>query len=718
MDRELIKKKIQDYLKQHADQVLKQRALFKRLKLNEQHYRLFKSALEDLSKTGAIHQTGNHQYGLIRKQAHITGTLSVNSRGFGFVETGQAEDIFIGARSLRNALDGDLVRVELLPGKTGVNREGRITEVIHRNRTEFVGTFTMDRFGCWVTPNDKSFQRRFLVPFERTAGAKEGQVVLVEMGAWENADQEPVGQIKEVLGTPGDPGLDAISIIRTFQLPTRWSQAALAQAEGYTEKSIQAEIGQRNDLRHIDCFTIDPESAADFDDAVSIKKLDRGWRLGVYIADVSHYVTPNSAIDRGARERGTSVYLVDRAIHMLPEALASNLCSLKPDVDRLAMVCSMDLDQEGQVRQYQIEPAIIRSRKRFTYSQVQEILNGAEDQYADDLKLMDELRAVLYKRRKALGSVDIDLPEPKFKLDVAGFPVEIKASERLNSHRLIEEFMLLANQTVARHVEQLQDPPLPFVYRVHDIPQASDLERFRQILSRVGVPYRFGRIVKPIDFQKVVELVRESPYRHFIEKVALRSMTKAIYTTQNRGHFGLAFDSYTHFTSPIRRYPDLMVHRLLKKYRNSTGIKTAPKVNSLEKIAKYCSTRERVAVEAEREHIKIKQLQYMTHLVGQTFNGIISGVMHFGIFVELVDTFVEGLVHIRTLKDDWYEYVEQQFALIGRRTRKKFQLGDPVTIRIASVSVAERMADFELLDHKNQIVVKSNPVYPRKRHSR
>ncbi|PIZ63062.1 MAG: ribonuclease R, partial [Candidatus Marinimicrobia bacterium CG_4_10_14_0_2_um_filter_48_9] len=351
------------------------------------------------------------------------------------------------------------------------------------------------------------------------------------------------------------------------------------------------------------------------------------------------------------------------------------------------------------VLDYKIEPTVIRSKKRYSYSQVQQILDGTADEYAQPLKLMDELWRVLHKKRKALGSVDIDLPEAKFKLDDRGFPVEIKASERLASHRLIEEFMLLANQTVAIHVEKLRKVPPPFVFRVHDPPKEEDLTRFREILTRIGIPHKLGKTVRPIDFQKVVEAVRESPYRHFIEKVALRSMTKAIYTTENRGHFGLAFDDYTHFTSPIRRYPDLMVHRLLKQYATAEGIKSAPKVTTLEKVAKHCSARERVAVEAEREHIKVKQLQYLSQRVGETHKGIISGVMHFGLFIELADTFVEGLIHIRSIDDDYYEYLENQFALVGSRTRKRFQLGDPVTIRVASVSVEERMADFELLEH-------------------
>ena len=722
MDRELISKKILDFLKQNPNQAFKQRTLFKRLELNEPHYSLFKSTLNQLFLAGTIQQSGNHQFGLQRRRESLTGTLSVTSRGFGFIEsTKEEEDIFVGARNLLNALDGDLVRAEILTDKTGTNREGRILEVIRRNRTEFVGIYTMDRFGCWVTPEDKAFHRRFLVPFGHTANAQEGQLVVVDLVDWEHAEQEPIGHIREILGTPGDPGLDAISIIRTFNLPTKWTSAALELASSFSEKSIVEELSRRTDLRHVDCFTIDPETAADFDDAVSIEKVPDGWELGVFIADVSHYVTPGSAIDRGARERGTSVYLVDRAIHMLPEVLAGDLCSLKPEVDRLAMACVMKLNDSGDVLDYKIEPTVIRSKKRYSYSQVQQILDGTADEYAQPLKLMDELWRILHKKRKALGSVDIDLPEAKFKLDDRGFPVEIKASERLASHRLIEEFMLLANQTVAIHVEKLRKVPPPFVFRVHDPPKEEDLTRFREILTRIGIPHKLGKTVRPIDFQKVVEAVRESPYRHFIEKVALRSMTKAIYTTENRGHFGLAFDDYTHFTSPIRRYPDLMVHRLLKQYATAEGIKSAPKVVTLEKVAKHCSARERVAVEAEREHIKVKQLQYLSQRVGETHKGIISGVMHFGLFIELADTFVEGLIHIRSIDDDYYEYLENQFALVGSRTRKRFQLGDPVTIRVASVSVEERMADFELLEHaglEHKSAPKEHKVFKKQRRRR
>ncbi|MCF7797324.1 MAG: ribonuclease R [Lentisphaeria bacterium] len=711
MDRELIRKKILDYLKKNANRAYKQRTLFKHLKLREPDYGLFKSVIGQLFQEGRIQKTGRHQFGMRPKQETITGALSVTSRGFGFIETPGSEDIFVSARNLYLALDGDVVRAEVLAGKSGENREGRIVEVIRRNRTEFVGIYTMDRFGCWVTPEDKSFHRRFLIPYDNTRDAQEGQLVVVELVSWESPDLEPVGHVREVLGTPGDPGLDAVSIIRTFNLPVKWTKAAIAQAKSFSEKSIQEELQQRIDMRHVECFTIDPATAADFDDAVSVEKLKNGWRLGVFIADVSHYVTPGSPIDRGARERGTSVYLVDRAIHMLPEELAGDLCSLKPDTDRLAMACVMDLDEKGEVRKYSIEQVVIRSRKRYTYTAVHQILSGeVTDEYSSVLQEMNQLWRILHKKRKALGSVDIDLPEAKFELDERGFPVEIKASERLDSHRLVEEFMLLANQTVATHIENMRQVPPPFIFRVHDPPQDEDLNRFREILTRVGIRYQLGHTVRSMDFQKVVELVRESPYRHFIEKVALRSMTKAIYTTQNRGHFGLAFQNYTHFTSPIRRYPDLMVHRLLKRYASPDALKNAPQVTALEKVAKHCSARERVAVEAEREHIKIKQLQYLSKRVGETHKGIISGVMHFGLFIELADTFVEGLVHIRTLDEDWYEFKENEFALVGRRTRKRFQLGDPVTIRVAAVSVEERMADFELLEHAEQSHQKQQPA--------
>jgi ribonuclease R len=694
MDRSLIKKKILDVMKQSQGTWYKPRTLLKLTHLKERDYRGLKIALLELYKSGDIDQKGHHQYAFKPKQQEKTGILGVTSRGFGFVELKDGSEIFVRAQHMQQAFHGDLVRVRILKRQSGDKPDGQIKEVIRRHQTEFVGIYQVDRFGEWVVPEDKRIRVRFAVEEQKPVKVQVGQLVTVNFIHWDEGHPEPLVQIKEVLGFPGDPGLDIALIIHEHSLPTNWTDKAISQAESYSEESVKAELNNRQDLRHLQSFTIDPETAQDFDDAVSIETTDKGWILGVHIADVSHYVTPGSPIDRGARKRGSSVYLVGSAIHMLPESLASDLCSLKPDVDRLAMSCVMHVGNDGNVNKYEIAPSTIRSHQRFSYQEVEDVLNGQGHKYSRPLHEMESLRKILFRERKAKGSIDLDLPEPVIVLDDKGFPHEIKPSKRLISHRLVEEFMLLANRVTAEYLMKMYDKAkLPGMYRVHETPKEDDITKLKAVLSRLKIRQTISTPVKPMDYQNVVEAVRESPFRHFIEKVALRSMTKAKYSTENKGHFGLAFHAYTHYTSPIRRYPDLMVHRLLKSYL--TGTNEPPvTLEVLDKLAEHCSQREKVAVEAERDHIKMKQLQYLSKHVGESFDGVISGVLNFGFFVELAETFVEGLVHAGSLSDDYYEYQEANYCLFGRRTKKTYRLGDPVRVKVTSVSISEGLADF------------------------
>ena len=700
MDRSLISKKIFDLLKQQPGRPFKPRALFRKSGLAEKHYKAVKGVLEELYREGKVQKRARNLYLYRRGGGQQTGRLVVTQRGFGFVEVeGQEQDLFIRERDMGTALHQDIVRVEITR-KAGDNRnpQGRVKEVVKRGRSDFVGVFIADRHGQWVAPDDRRIRVRFTVPPHETRDARPGQVVRVELLHWYDSDPEPVGRVAEILGNPGDPGLDVLKITREFDLPTEWSAEAEAQAEAFSVVDIEKEIAHRLDLRKLDCFTIDPADAKDFDDAVSLERLDNGWRLGVHIADVSHFVPPGSPLDREARERGTSVYLVGQAVHMLPENLAGNLCSLVPDRDRLTMSCIMDLDHEGQVRKVRIEPSVIRSKRRFTYQEVQSVLDVGKGDFAAELKDMEGLRQVLRQKRKDAGSIDLDIPEPVFQLNEAGLPVEIKASERLASHMLIEEFMLLANRCVAERFQYLEEKRRwPGIYRTHAAPQRDDIRSFKRILKQLEIPVPDGSMLSPRAFQGIVESVRESPFRYFIERLALRSMTKARYSCDNVGHFGLAFEWYTHFTSPIRRYPDLQVHRLLKLYAKPGKQFQPPNTQRLMDLAAHCSRREEVAVEAERAHLKIKQLQYLAGRIGEEFDGVISGVIGFGFFVELAETLVEGFVHLNTLKDDWYEFLDEEYTLLGRRTRKRYRLGDQVRIRVAAVNVEEGFADFSLL---------------------
>ncbi len=698
MDRPMIKKKLMDVLKQNQGRWYKPRTLLKAAHISERDYRMLKVILIELSREGIVNKKGRHQYAYKPKQQEKTGILAVTSRGFGFVELQDGSEIFVRAQHMQHALHKDLVRVRILKRQSGEKPDGQIIEVIKRHKTEFVGTYHFDRFGEWVIPDDKRIRIRFAVEEDQQVSAKDGHVVSVELVHWEMGHPEPLVRIKEILGFPGDPGLDKALIIHAHDLPDKWTNKAISQAASYSQDSVKSELKNRRDLRQLTCFTIDPETAQDFDDAMSIEVTDRGWVLGVHIADVSHYVTPGSPIDRGARKRGTSVYLVGSAIHMLPETLAADLCSLKPGVDRLSMSCMMTIGQNGNVVKYEIFPAVIHSQQRFAYEDVEAILNGKDHSLADNIHEMEKLRKILFRERKARGSIDFDLPEPIIMLDETGFPHDIKPSKRLTSHRLVEEFMLVANRITAEYLSLMfQKVKLPGIYRIHETPAPEDITKLQTILQRLGIQQKISSPVKPMDFQNLVEAVRESPFRHFIEKVTLRSMTKAKYAVDNRGHFGLAFKDYTHYTSPIRRYPDLVVHRLLKAYLSHS---TEPPCSNkaLEKLAEHCSQRERVAVEAERDHIKMKQLQFLSKKVGESFDGVISGVLQFGFFVELAETFVEGLVHASSLTDDYYDYEEAHFTMTGRRTGKMYRLGDVVRVKVTSVSISEGLADFVLSD--------------------
>ena len=696
MDRSIIEKKVLDTFKRNPGRWYKHRAILKAAGIKERDYRTLKVLLLEMYRNGHIDQKGRNQYAYKPKLQQETGILAVTSRGFGFVELKDGSEVFVRAQHMQHAFHKDLVRVQILNKQKGDKPEAEIIEVIQRHKTEFVGVYQQDRFGEWVIPEDKRIRVRFAVLEGEQSTARDGHMVTVELIQWDDGHPEPLVRVKDVLGYPGDPGVDIALIVQQHDLPTTWTSKSIEQAESFSEESVQTEIQNRTDLRKLTCFTIDPETAQDFDDAISIDQTPNGWKLGVHIADVSHYVTPGSPIDRGARKRGSSVYLVGTAIHMLPEKLASDLCSLKPHIDRLSMTCMMEIGRDGQFGQSKIMNSVIHSDQRFSYEEVEEIIQGKAHTYSKEIQEMEKLRKVLFRERKSRGSIDLDLPEPIVILDETGFPHDIKPSKRLTAHRLVEEFMLAANRVTAEYLDQkFLKAKLPGIYRIHETPSVDDVSKLQMILTRLNIPQKIKTPVKPKDYQLLVEAVRESPYRHFIEKVALRSMTKAKYSVENKGHFGLAFQSYTHFTSPIRRYPDLTVHRLLKQYV-SGDISNLPTQVSLEKLAEHCSQRERVAVEAERDHMKMKQLQYLSKRIGQEFDGVISGVLNFGFFVELAESFVDGLVHAGSLKDDYYEYEENNFSLTGKRTRKMYRLGDPVRVKVTSVSISEGLADFEI----------------------
>ena len=674
------------------------------LNIHKKEYHIFVATLEQLVKDGKIAKLKGGRYTFAPKMPVLVGELRTTRSGYGFVMVeDQDVDIFVAQPNLNTAFDRDIVEVKLYASRRGRRLEGFVKRVVKRFRKYIVGTYHKTPYYSFITPDDPKVYRDIIVPEDKNLGAQDGQKVVAEFIRWEKDQHNPEGVIREVLGDPEAPGVDVASVAYSFNLPIKFPDAVEKEANRISGKFSAADLDGRIDLRDLVCFTIDPEDAKDFDDAVSLRRLENGnWELGVHIADVSHYVQPGSVVDKEAYARGTSVYLVDQVIPMLPEHLSNELCSLKPNTDRLTFSCLMEVDDRAEVVNYRISPSIIHSKQRFTYEQVQEILDGkVEHPFADVLKDMDNLREKLMQKRFEEGGIDFETPEVKIILDESGHPTEVVPRVRLNSHRLVEEFMLLANKTVARHIRIIspsKNKLLPFIYRVHEKPDEKKMNRFFEFLSAMNIPFKPVKRITSKYLQNLLRSIKGTKEEIIIEEVALRSMMKAVYSEKNIGHFGLGFKDYTHFTSPIRRYPDLTVHRLLRQYAQSVKA-PAGLSKQLKEIARQATERERLAIEAERESIKLKQTQYISHHLGETFEGLVSGVMAFGIFVELKETFIEGMVPVTSLTDDFYIYDEKTYSMIGRDLERTIRLGDEVVVRVESVDLEHRKVEFSLIEN-------------------
>lgn len=692
----------------HPNRAFKAKDLARQLGISKGQYPPFRDALKRMAEQGQIAKYKRNQYGLIKKAAVLEGELHVKTQGYGFLITEEGkQDVFISQKNMGTALHKDTVRVQLFARSQGKSVEGRVIEVLKRARQNIVGTFRKNKRFGFVVPDDLKITHDIFVNEGDDLKAKSGQKVVVVIENWQHEKLNPEGRIIEVLGFPEEVGVDVLSVVKSFDLPTDFPEAIEKEARAIPNEIPKEEIRRRLDLRNTVTFTIDPVDAKDFDDAVSIHELKNGnYELGVHIADVSYYVKDRSVLDKEALRRGTSVYLVDRVVPMLPEKLSNNLCSLRPNEDRLTFSCIMEVTPKGKVVNYKIAETVIHSKQRFTYEEVEEIVQSPNSKASrsvgtNEIKLMFELSQNLIKQRQQLGSLDFDLPEVKIQLDEKGVPVAIKKKTRLHSHRLIEEFMLLANKSVTEHVaERLRRDRRvpPFIYRIHEEPDAQKMEDFKLFVKALGYPLDPNKKVTAKLLGQFLERLRGKPEENIVEQLMLRSLMKAKYAIENAGHFGLAFKHYTHFTSPIRRYPDLEVHRLLKQYSRDFVFEEALKqATRLEHIAKQSSEREVVAMEAERESIKLKKVEYMQRHLGDEFEGIISGVVPFGIFVEIVDLMVEGLVHISDLQDDYYLHDEKSYRLVGENTGKVYRLGDAVKVRVVRVEPAERIIDFELV---------------------
>ncbi|WP_319561674.1 ribonuclease R [Marispirochaeta sp.] len=661
----------------------------------------------------------------MKRQKTITGKLQINAKGFGFVLQDDEADIFISFDNLANAMDGDIVEA-IVFGK-GRKPSGKIIKIIERSGRNIIGIFRTSSGGGKVYPEDERLPSSLFIPQKEIENSKigkelkDGQVVVARLMEWNNPDTKPRGTVTGILGNQDEAGIDLKVVALSHGLPLEFPEEVMQEAEKLRDPVIRKAVKNRLDLRKLDCFTIDPDTAKDFDDAVSLRQLPSGlFEIGVHIADVSHFVPENSVIDKEAWERGTSVYFVQKVLPMLPERLSNEICSLVPHKPRLAFSVLMQISSMGEIHDYQIAETVIESKQRFTYEEVEEIIKGREHKYASAIHLMQMLSQVLQKRREERGSIDFDMTETVITLDDEGIPRTIIPKKSLESHRLVEEFMLLANRTIAGHIvaaEKRLKSRIPFVYRVHEKPDESDVRAFLAMVANLGIPYKIGDAIEPDDYRNILGIIQNLEFKNLVEKVALQSMTKAVYSTENKGHFGLAFEAYTHFTSPIRRYPDLVVHRLLKRYLeilpagtwengkasskagNEQGVRRRLKeaaglMDYLDTTCARSSEREKIAVAAEREYTKVKSLEFLSRKIGHTYEGIISGVTSFGLFIELSHYLVEGLVPLSSLKDDYYEYDSENYLYKGKESGRIFRLGDPVKVKIQHVSVADRKADF------------------------
>jgi len=632
----------------------------------------------------------------------VIGTVDMTADGSAFIVPDDEfeKDIYVAPRKLRNALNGDKVKVYVFAKKTsGRKNEGEVVEIISRVKTDFIGVAKVSERFAFIIPDDRKMHHDIFVPLNDLNGAKNGQKVQVGITDWPDGAKNPIGKILNVLGTQGENDTEMNAILAQYGFPLSFPADVEKEANAIPETVSEEEIKGRRDFRETVTFTIDPADAKDFDDAISFKKLDNGnYEIGVHIADVSHYVLPKSNLDKEAYERATSVYLVDRVIPMLPERLSNGVCSLRPNEDKLCFAAVFELDDQANIQNQWFGRTAIHSNRRFSYEEAQEVLEQKTGDYAEELVKLNELAYQLRDRKFAAGAISFESTEVKFKLDEQGKPIGVYVKERKDAHKLIEDFMLLANRKVAEFIAKKGKgkQKYTFVYRSHDSPNLENLNNFATFASRFGYKINMKtdkEIAKSLNY--LMEDVEGKKEQNILTQLAIRSMAKAIYTTKKTSHYGLAFDHYTHFTSPIRRYPDVMVHRLLALYLE--GGKSANE-EEYEMASSHSSAMEKRAADAERASIKYKQAEYLENNIGNTYVGIISGVTEWGMYVELMENKCEGMIRLRDITDDFYVLDEKNYCIVGQRKNKKYQLGDEVKVKVKKVDLSKRQIDFSLIE--------------------
>ena len=674
--------------------------------------KLLSSLLADLSNKNIIDEVEIGKYRGKSETKQLVGIIDITQSGQAYVKSDDfPEEICISPSNTNGAMHTDKVKIKLFDKKRRDGRvEGEVVDIVRRGKTEFAGTIHIESRHAFVVPDNKKF-RDFIIPKDKTGAAKDGQKVVVKMTGWEDYSDLPNGEVIKVLGEVGNNDTEINAIMVEYGLPYEFPKEVEKIAELLPIKITEEEISRRRDFRKITTFTIDPFDAKDFDDALSIRKLENGrWEVGIHIADVSHYVKPNSILDKEAFVRATSVYLVDRVVPMLPEILSNNVCSLRPNEEKLTFSAVFEIDEEAQIKKEWFGRTIINSDRRFTYEEVQDILEGKDGDFKEEIYLLNGLAKKLRAKRMADGSITFEREEVKFNLDEKGNPTGVYFKVMKDSNQLIEDFMLLANRRVAEYValarkageteKKKSDLRRPFLYRVHASPSPQKIQEFSTFVATFGYRMNSGNNKSiSTSLNQLLKEVQGKPEANMIETLAIRTMAKAIYTTENIGHYGLGFHYYTHFTSPIRRYPDVMAHRLLQFYIDADEFKKIGKPadqNEIEQECKHCSEREKAAAEAERASIKYKQVQFLQDKVGKVFEGIVSGVTEFGFFVELLGNKCEGMVHVRNLRDDRYVFEAERYCMRGMRTGKIISLGDSVSVLIKSADLIKKQIDFEL----------------------